>query len=978
MGPCSQRGLPKTSRLQRGQRQKHLRQAEAHLKQSPKMKRAPYLNPDAFHRFIGPKNLGKALVDDELVSCLLDNGAQLNFIMPAYAQERGMDIMSLDYLAKEIGGAIPLIRGLGGISVEPVGFVMMNVKVPGVEGYDEDQIAIVMDDPGMTEWPVILGTPTLYRVMEVIKESEISKLAVPWASSCVSWLMRDVLAKLGQVVVNDIANKPIAPLHVDEVVRVVSKCTVPPFGHKAIHGKVNLVLHGYKMNVMTHGLEKRSPSLPLGIDVQTVYATLADGSNRITVVLRNNTRDWIEIKKGMPIAWMVATNEVPKVTNLFSAKQTKEQSTLTEMERQDLLLEKLDLSGLEAWSQEQAEQAHSLLKEYHDIFSLEKRDMGHTNTTKHKIVLKDPDTPPFKEHFHRILPPQLDEVREHLKLMLDAGVIWPSNSPWCNAVVLVRKKDGSLHFCIDFRRLNSLTVKDSYPLPCICETLESLAGTAHYTTIDMNSGFWQVPMDEESKQYMAFTLGSMGLYECESMPFGLCNTPPTFQRLMLNCLGELNLTYCLIYLDDVIIFSRTEEEHLERIRVVFDRFCEHGLKLKPSKCEVFKTKINYLAHHISKRGVLPSKKNLEAIAQCPPPDTYTKVKSFVGLVGHYRHFIKGFTNIAAPLYNLTSGDNEDKKSEHVDLSPEAREAFDRLKAACLQAPILSFPDFNKPFLLETEASGRGLGAVLSQKQADGRYHPIAYASCVMNETEQRYHSNKQEFLALKWAVTEQFHEYLSPYEKNWNEFVVRTDNNPLTYIFSSANLDAAGQRWVAHLTSYNFSLEYQKGKDNTVANFLSRMNERLPEEEVQEYLNQIPHPGVKAVLDNAITPIKECAEQGVRPTPDCQEGSQEVTVEARPARLATTNVTDWKQEQKEDPVLYQVAKHLRVPHETFKATLHKVLDKKATAAYVKVKQQLLIKNGLLYRKIWRGQADEIVFQFVVPQRHRGAALDGCH
>ena len=325
--------------------------------------------------------------------------------------------------------------------MEPIGFVMMNIKVAGVEGYDEYQIAIVMDDPGMTEWLVILGTPTLYWVMEVIKESEISKLAVPWASSQVSWLMRDVLAKLGQVGVNDMANKPITPLHVDEVVRVASKCMVPPFGHKAIQGKVNLILHGYKMNVMTHELEKQWPSLPLGIDVQTVYATLADGSNRITVVLRNNTWDWLEIKKGMTIAWMVAANEVPKVTNLFSTEQTKEQSTLTETERQDLLLEKLDLSGLEAWPEKQAEQAHSLLKEYHDIFSLEKCNMGHTNATKHKIVLKDPDTLPFKERFRRIPPPQLDEVREHLKLMLDAGVIWPSNSPWCNAVVLVRKKD---------------------------------------------------------------------------------------------------------------------------------------------------------------------------------------------------------------------------------------------------------------------------------------------------------------------------------------------------------------------------------------------------------------------------------------------------------------------------------------------------------------------------------------------------------
>ena len=445
--------------------------------------------------------------------------------------------------------------------------------------------------------------------------------------------------------------------------------------------------------------------------------------------------------------------------------------------------------------------------------------MGHTNATKHKIVLKDPDTPPFKELFHRILPPQLDEVRVLLKLMLDAGVIRPSNSPWCNAVVLVRKKDGSLHFCIDFRKLNSLTVKDSHPLPHICETLESLTGAAHYSTFDMNSGFWQVPMDEESKQYTAFTLGSMGLYECESVPFRLCNAPPTFQRLMQNCLGKLNLTYCLIYLDDVIVFSEMPEEHLRRMRVVFNCLREHSLKLKPSKCNVFKSEINYLAHHVSRKGVLPSKKNLESIAQCPPLDMYTKVKFFVGLVGDYRHFIKGFAKIAAPLYDLTSGDNKDKKSEHVDLSLEAHEAFDHLKVACLQAPILAFPDFNKPFLLETDASGRGLGAVLSQKQADGQYHPIAYASCIMNETEQRYHSNKQEFLALKWAVMEQFHEYLSPYGKNRNEFLVQTNNNPLTYVFSSTNLDAAGQQWVAHLASYNFSLEYQKVRTTRLLTF---------------------------------------------------------------------------------------------------------------------------------------------------------------
>ena len=187
---------------------------------------------------------------------------------------------------------------------------------------------------------------------------------------------------------------------------------------------------------------------------------------------------------------MVATNQVPRVIDTISAERPKEQPTLMEAEGQVLLLDKLDLSGLEAWPMEQAEKACDLLWEYHDIFSLEKQDMGHTKATKHKIVLKDPDTPPFKEQFCRIPPPQVDEVREHLKLMLDARVVRPSNSPWCNTVVLVRKKDGSFRFCIDFRRLNALTVKDSHPLPRICETLESLTGAAHYSTFNLNSGFW--------------------------------------------------------------------------------------------------------------------------------------------------------------------------------------------------------------------------------------------------------------------------------------------------------------------------------------------------------------------------------------------------------------------------------------------------------------------------------------------------------
>ena len=296
------------------------------------MKGVPYLNPNPYCRFIGPKNLGKALIDRELATCLLDNGAQLNFITPAYTHQQGMDIMSLESLAQEIGGKIPPIAGIGGIMVKPEGFIMMNVQIPCVKGYNEDQIAIIMDDPVMKDFQVILGMPTIYRVMEVIKESEISELAIPWASSRVFWLMRAIHARMSQLAVNDVANKSVAPLSVDEVVRVSHKCKVLPFGHKVIHGSVGLVLQGYRMNVMTHGLEKRLPLLPLRIDIQSAYATLAAGSNRVVVVLRNTTRDWIEIEKGMPVARMVAANQVPHVIDTISAERPKEQPTLTEAE----------------------------------------------------------------------------------------------------------------------------------------------------------------------------------------------------------------------------------------------------------------------------------------------------------------------------------------------------------------------------------------------------------------------------------------------------------------------------------------------------------------------------------------------------------------------------------------------------------------------------------------------------------------------
>ena len=259
--------------------------------------------------------------------------------------------------------------------------------------------------------------------------------------------------------------------------------------------------------------------------------------------------------------------------------------------------------------------------------------------------------------------------------MLEAGAIRPSNSPWCNAVVLVHKKDGGLCFCIDFRKLNARTKKDSHPLPHIQKTLNSLVGARVFSTLNLKSGFWQIMMDEESKQYTAFTVGNLGFFECERMPFGLCNAPATFQRLMQSCLGELNLTYCLIYLDDVIIYAKNEEEQLHRLRTIFERFRRDNLKLKPSKCNLFQKEITYLAHDVSAEGIRPSKAGLKAVAEFPEPTNYTHIRAFLGLVGHYHQFIKGFSKIAWPLYAYLEGDGATKKKEACSLSLKDKEVF---------------------------------------------------------------------------------------------------------------------------------------------------------------------------------------------------------------------------------------------------------------------------------------------------------------
>ena len=409
--------------------------------------------------------------------------------------------------------------------------------------------------------------------------------------------------------------------------------------------------------------------------------------------------------------------------------------------------------------------------------------------------------------------------------MLEVGAIRKLQSPWASAVVLVCKKDGALQFCIDLHKLNARMIKDSQTLPDIEESLDSLCGAVIFTSLDLKSGYWQVELDEDSIPYTAFTVGPLGFYECLQMPFGLTNAPAMFQRLMENCLGDLHLNWCIIYLDDIIIYSKSPEEHVERLEAVFKKLSAVGLKLKPSKCEFFKSEITYLGHIVSEHGIAIDPKKVKAIQLWLRPETVTQVRKFTGLTNYYRKFIHNYAKVAKPLHQLVSGNNAKLKCTMVVWMDECEESFRKLKELCSNTPVLAYPDYMKKFKLYKDVSESGLGAVLAQVKEDGKERPIAYASRTLSKSEQM----KLEFLALKWSITDQFHEYLYG-----GTFDVYTDNNPLTSILTSAKLDAIGQCWVASLGCYNFSLHYNPGRHNMVADSLYRIpwenfsNLRLP------------------------------------------------------------------------------------------------------------------------------------------------------
>jgi hypothetical protein len=425
---------------------------------------------------------------------------------------------------------------------------------------------------------------------------------------------------------------------------------------------------------------------------------------------------------------------------------------------------KIDESNL---TKEQIEKVKALLKEKAQVFSKKNEIPSQASNITHSIDTEN--HPPINCAKYRTSHKDRPIVSEHVKEMLRNKVIEPSKSPWAFLIVLVPKKDGSIRFCVDYRKLNAITVKDSYALPRIDDALASLSGKKYFSSLDLAAGYFQIPMSEKDKDKTSFITDD-GLFRFNVMAFGLTNAPATFQRYMDAVLAGLKWNILLVYIDDVLVYSPTFESHLQDLETVFDRLIDANLQLKPSKCHLFQRELVYLGHLVSSEGIKPDPKKVKAIVNMPVPIDVTTVRSFLGMCGFYRSYVYNFARICQPLYDLT------KDGVKFNWSEFEQESFETIKRLLSRAPILKHPNFNFPFIIETDASDRGLGSVLIQRY-HGETHVIQYASRTIQPGELSWPVRDKEALAILWAC-EQFRVYVAG-----QHFVKETDHKSLEWLF---------------------------------------------------------------------------------------------------------------------------------------------------------------------------------------------------
>ena len=616
--------------------------------------------------------------------------------------------------------------------------------------------------------------------------------------------------------------------------RAVKSCVIPAKGSASVKCRVKGDVKGMDLTFLCS-----EPCVPDWDDQLVVTGSIGElvrgRTPHVNVEIRNTSLSDKFIPESMLVGEICAVKSVLPI-KLFNANpfesvdvcNVKVSAGDVKSKVSEKWQPQADLSHL---GEQERREIEELLFEECEVFARSDTDIGQIPDFQMDIHLTD-EIPVNQAYRH--LPRRLyEDVKLYLNDLIVNGWIQESASDYASPIVCVRKKDNSLRLCVDYRKLNLKTIADRQPIPRVQDLLDGLHGNKYFSTLDMAKAYHQGYVRDICRKYTAFST-PWALFEWCRIPFGLKNAPAAFQKYINKALEGLLDEVCLAYLDDILIYGKTFQEHKENLRLVLRRLKEKGIKLRVDKCEFVKFEVRYLGRLVSQEGYRADPKDVQALEKFrAAPKTVGDVRSLLGFLGYYRQYVKDFARKLKEVYDLLkldtgpdsdgakkSGKGYDKKKA-VDWTPSLQAKVDEVINTLQSPAVMAFPDFESPFILNTDASGIGLGAVLYQKQGEEKLNRvISYASRTLNNAEKNYHmhSGKLEFLALKWAVCDKFSDYLG----YGGTFTVFTDNNPLIFVMTSAKLNATGMRWVADLAGYDFVLKYRPGKANGDADGLSR------------------------------------------------------------------------------------------------------------------------------------------------------------
>ena len=476
-------------------------------------------------------------------------------------------------------------------------------------------------------------------------------------------------------------------------------------------------------------------------------------------------------------------------------------------------------------SDEEKERIIKMMHEQSEVLCSSDSDIGRTSLTAHRIELYD--YTPIRQRPRRLPEPIANAVEEQCEELYSLDIIEPSKSPWSAPIVPIRKKDGTIRLCVDYRKLNQITVPDRYPLPAIGDMISGLGGVKYFTTLDLVRGYYQMPVEETSREFTAFSTPRHH-WQFKRLPFGLKNAPAAFQREMQAVLSGFSWKKVLVYIDDILIVEDSFEKHLDLVKKVLDTLNRHGVKIKPAKCSWFQSQVEFLGHQINQEGIKKTPSYISKLRDYERPKTVKEVREFLGLVNFQRKFMPRCSEIAKPLSKITGQDGK----QLIEWTSEMTEAFESLKAIAIEDLELAYPEYGpqaRPLELSVDASGYGAGACLSQWQGDV-HRVIGYASMAFNETQQRYSTTDRELAALRWGV-KTFKSYLYG-----THFHIFTDHRPLIYLQNMKLIDSRIARTLEDLSDYSFEVYYRPGKENETADALSRIRPEI----IEHYENESP------------------------------------------------------------------------------------------------------------------------------------------